>query len=171
VEIRKNHTLLYYAAQLARERGVDLPPIVLVGKMGWLAGDIQHIMQHDTYAKEKILVLGGVPDTQLEWLYRNCGFTIYPSFYEGWGLPIAESLCYGKPCLSSNTSSMPEVGGNLVDYFSPYDPAGCLDQIVRYLDKGVLRQKAQAIQTSYRLRTWDDAFADVQQFIASIKPS
>jgi glycosyltransferase involved in cell wall biosynthesis len=165
VEIRKNHTLLYYMAQLARERGVKLPPIVLVGKLGWLAGDIQFILHNDPLAKGQFVIQRAVTDGQLEWLYRNCSFTIYPSFYEGWGLPIAESLVHGKPCLSSNTSSMPEVGGDLVDYFSPYDPAGCLDQVVRYLDPELLSRKAAAIAAGYHARSWDDAYADVQRAI------
>jgi glycosyltransferase involved in cell wall biosynthesis len=166
VEIRKNHTLLYYVARLARERKVDLPPIVLVGKMGWLAGDIQFILNNDQTAKEQFVITQAVTDAELEWLYRNCSFTIYPSFYEGWGLPIAESLVYGKPCLASNTSSMPEVGGDLVDYFSPYDAGDCLDQIVKYLDKTTLEHKAKAVRESYRPRSWDDAFQDVQAFVS-----
>ncbi|GAB4049551.1 hypothetical protein GCM10028775_18410 [Catellatospora paridis] len=166
VEIRKNHTLLYYVARLARERKVELPPIVLAGKMGWQTGDIQFILNNDQTAKEQFVIAQAVTDAELEWLYRNCSFTIYPSFYEGWGLPIAESLVYGKPCLASNTSSMPEVGGDLVDYFSPYDAGECLDQIVKYLDKATLEHKAETIKRSYRPRSWDDAFQDVRAFVS-----
>lgn len=60
-------------------------------------------------------------DTELTHLYRNALFTVFPSTYEGWGLPIGESLWMGKFCVTSNVSSMPEVGGPFCDYFDPLD--------------------------------------------------
>ena len=65
-------------------------------------------------------------DEELAWMYKNCAFSIYPSFYEGWGLPIAESAFYGAPCLASSTSSMPEVAGSAVDYFNPASTDSCM---------------------------------------------
>jgi len=52
-------------------------------------------------------------DEELAYLYKNSLFTVFPSYYEGWGLPIGESLWFGKPVVASNTSSMREVGGML----------------------------------------------------------
>ena len=96
VEIRKNHTLLYYTYKLAAERGITLPQLVIVGGQGWLSGDLQYLIQHDPAMKSKIVILNNVSDSGLSWIYEKCLFTIYPSMYEGWGLPVAESLAYGK---------------------------------------------------------------------------
>ena len=52
-------------------------------------------------------------DRELAWLYGRAAFTVFPSLAEGWGLPIGESLWFGKPCVASDATSMPEVGGPL----------------------------------------------------------
>jgi len=96
VEVRKNHTLLYYAYKLAAEKGVKLPQLIIIGGSGWYSGDIQYLIATDPATQNEIKVVHGVADDGLAWLYENCQFTIYPSMYEGWGLPIAESLAYGR---------------------------------------------------------------------------
>jgi glycosyltransferase involved in cell wall biosynthesis len=58
-------------------------------------------------------------DTEIAALYQGCLFTLYPSLYEGWGLPITESLAFGKPCLIADRTSLPEAGGSLVRQFDP----------------------------------------------------
>ena len=154
VEIRKNHLLLYYAYKLGLEKDIDLPQLVVVGSRGWLSGDFQYLVENDPALKDKLVILDNVNDTGLQWIYQNCLFTVYPSMYEGWGLPVAESLAYGKMCLASNSSSIPEIAGDLIDYFSPYDPADCLSQLVKYLDIDKLGQKEAQIKAKYRLTTW-----------------
>ena len=111
IEVRKNHALLYYTYKLAYEQHIELPPIVIVGRRSWLSDDIYEVMTHDPQTKAKFVFLHDAGDEELAWLYRHCEFSVYPSFYEGWGLPIGESLAYGVPCIASRTSSMPEVAG------------------------------------------------------------
>jgi glycosyltransferase involved in cell wall biosynthesis len=74
--------------------------------------------------------------------------------YEGWGLPVAESFAYGKPCVSSDISSMPEIAGDLAVYFSPYDAAGCLEAISTYLEPNKLQKMAERVQAEYKPTTW-----------------
>jgi glycosyltransferase involved in cell wall biosynthesis len=161
IEIRKNHSLLYYAYKLAEERGIELPQLVIVGSRGWLTGDFQYLVEHDTALKDKIIILDSVSDEALDWIYENCLFTVYPSFYEGWGLPVAESLAHGKPCVASNASSIPEIGGGLVDYFSPYSASECLESITKYLSESTLSKKQKEIKESYKLTTWEQTFNQV----------
>jgi glycosyltransferase involved in cell wall biosynthesis len=104
-------------------------------------------------------------DAQLDWLYTHCMFTVYPSVYEGWGLPVAESLAYGKLCISSNTSSMPEIAGDLIEYFSPYDPAACLALLEKYLDPEVRQHKEAEIKKNYAPRSWDATFQQIESII------
>ena len=73
--------------------------------------------------------LGG----ELRQAYRSCLFTVFPSLCEGWGLPVAESLVQGKFCVASNCTSIPEVGGDLIDYFDPTDDDDALAKIERVL--------------------------------------
>jgi glycosyltransferase involved in cell wall biosynthesis len=72
-------------------------------------------------------------------------------------LPIAESLAHGKFCIASNRTSIPEVGGNLVDYFDPADEDDALAKIERpLLDPAYLATREAQVRTGYRRRTWSD---------------
>jgi hypothetical protein len=167
IESRKNHTLLYYTYRLAAERGIELPPLVIVGRRGWKTDDLYEILTHDLQVKDKFVILESASDENLSWLYGNCLFTIYPSFYEGWGLPISESVNYGTPCLCSNTSSMPEVAGDLVTYFSPFSTDECLKAVLDMLKPGAIEASKERLKT-YRPTLWDDTFESVKKGLGRI---
>lgn len=167
IEIRKNHSLLYSVYKLAAERNVELPQLVIVGSRGWLSGDLQYLIEHDPAMKEKILILDNVNDNGLAWVYQNCDYTVYPSMYEGWGLPVAESLAYGKVCLASNSSSVPEIAGELLDYFSPYNPEECLSVMVGYIqDPSLLESKQKRIVRQYQTTSWQQTYQQVRKSIS-----
>jgi hypothetical protein len=94
IEARKNHALLYYVYKLALSKGINLPKIAIVGRRGWGTDDIYTIMTNDPAVKDKFVFLHGMGDEELSWLYSHSLFTVFPSFYEGWGIPIAESVAY-----------------------------------------------------------------------------
>ena len=96
-------------------------------------------------------------DTELNHLYRNCLFTVYPSLYEGWGLPVGESLWHGKICAASYCSSMPEVGGYDCDYFDPCNPADIEQTLWRLIfDDHYRAQRMSGIDRG-RLQSWQDS--------------
>jgi hypothetical protein len=170
VEARKNHLLLYYAYKSLLQQGVDLPLLVIVGRKGWLTKDLCYILEHDEDVRGKIVVKETITDAELSWLYKNCLFTVFPSFYEGWGLPIAESLSYGKVTLSSNTSSLTEAGLDMADYFSPFSTDELKLLISTYLDKTNRSSREKSISVSYKPKNWKDAateFADKVDTIVS----
>jgi len=156
IEVRKNHALLYYAYKEANKQGIVLPKLVLAGRRGWLTGDLQYMLTHDPEIKGKIEIIEGPSDQELAWLYENCLFTVYPSFYEGWGLPVAESIQYGKACLATSSTSVPEIAGELIDYFSPFDPLGCLRGITTLLEKKYRLSQEKNLKKGYRLTSWED---------------
>lgn len=168
IEARKNHNAIFYLVREAHKRGIDIPEIVIVGRSGWHTEDVRYMIHNDPVAKERIRIINDVNDNQLAWLYKNCKFTVFPSFYEGWGMPIAESLSYGKLCLSSNTSSMPEIAGDLIDYFSPYDTGALTDLTIKYLNTELLSKKEKRIKKGYKPTSWDDMFNEVRLLVDGI---
>jgi len=123
IEARKNHLLLFRVwrrllEELPREQ---VPTLVFAGRIGWLVDDLMHQIANTDNLNGKLLVLQSPTDTELAALYRGCLFTLFPSFFEGWGLPVTESLAFGKPCLISDRTSLPEAGGNLARSFDPDD--------------------------------------------------
>ena len=159
IEIRKNHRLLVRVWQRLVERhGADLvPALIFVGQIGWSFDGLLADLKASEHLNGKIILLRGLSDAELQQAYRCCLFTVFPSLCEGWGLPVAESLAYGKFCVASNRTSIPEVGGNLIDYFDPSNEEDALAKIERpLLDPGYLAAREEQIRTQYRRRTWAD---------------
>jgi glycosyltransferase involved in cell wall biosynthesis len=166
LEIRKNHILLYTAYKLAGSKGIKLPPLVVVGRPGWHAGDVIYSIKNDPDVRGLITIRKDTSDAELVWLFQNCRFAMYPATYEGWGLPHAEALALGKVSLTSSTSSLPEVAGDLVDYFNPFDPAECLNVITKYLDPQVLSAAEARIKANYRPQSWQESY---NEFAAAVE--
>jgi hypothetical protein len=81
---------------------------------------------------------------------------VYASFYEGWGLPVTESLCYGKACLTVNHSSLPEAGGKFADYYEPESVSSFVSNIERIIfDPEYRAARERQIAEEFRPRSWN----------------
>lgn len=156
LQSRKNFDLLYRLwRRLSEQSTPGLPKLIIVGRKGFGTADLLWQISHDPLVQQSIKVLHQVSDNELSWLYRNCLWTLYPSFYEGWGLPISESLAHGKYCLASNAASLPEVGQGLVKHLDPLDFRAwqeAVNELIRAPE--VLIELEKRIATSYRAVTW-----------------
>lgn len=167
VESRKNHVLMYYVYKLAKSRGVKLPKLVIAGRPGHRTENIIDIIKDDPDVNSDIIMLFDTDDHELSWLYQNCRFTVYPSFYEGWGLPIAESVANGVPCICSNTSSMTEVAPGYVEYFNPCSADECLSAMIKYMDDTIYK-KAKLKTQKYKPVSWDDTYKEVEKALLAV---
>ena len=104
-------------AHLVQTRDFELD-LVLAGQLGWLSEPIAFAARHSA-AAHRIHLLGYVNEDEAAALYTGAKFFCYPSLHEGFGLPVLEALACGAPVLASNRSSIPEVGGEVVEYFDP----------------------------------------------------
>ncbi|MBC7943033.1 glycosyltransferase, partial [Candidatus Saccharibacteria bacterium] len=121
-------------------------------------------MTNDPDTKDLFVFLHDASDEELSWIYDHSLFSVYPSHYEGWGLPVAESIAHGVPCIASNTSSIPEIAGDLIPYFSPTSTDECLQAICGLLDDKTLSNAKQKI-SAYRPTSWDETFAQIRGII------
>ena len=121
IEPRKNQLLLVQAYARYLEAGGHPMPLVLAGGKGWLMEDFQQQVAN-LGLSDRVILTGYVSDDEMVWLYRNCYASLYPSVFEGFGLPILEGMQFGAPTLSSNATSMPEVAGDAAILLSPHDP-------------------------------------------------
>ncbi|MHC8378128.1 glycosyltransferase family 4 protein [Pseudomonas sp. MDT1-16] len=163
IERRKNHEVLYRAYTRLVDKGVkDLPKLVFVGMPGWGVSDFLTDVGLDPRTKEYIRVLNNVSDSDLMRLYQGCTMTAFPSLYEGWGLPVAESLAAGKYCLASSAASVPEVGGDLLDYLDPWNISEWVDALEKYLFvPGELELKEAAIKQRYKAISWKETASKI----------
>lgn len=172
IEKRKNHEMIYRAVVRLLDGGrVDLPRVVFVGMHGWGVNDFMNDLRFDPRVRDRICVLNRVSDDDLAQLYRNTLFTLFPSLYEGWGLPVAESLAYGKFCIASSMGALPEVGGDLIDYLDPWDIHGWVGAISRYLDgPAALAAREAQIRTHFRPTKWSQTAATVYDAAMALLP-
>jgi glycosyltransferase involved in cell wall biosynthesis len=118
-EPRKNIGTLVRAYMNLPERVKNHYSLVIAGGKGWMNSDIELLIESQDTAR--IRRIGYVDEQDLPSLYSAAAVFVYPSYYEGFGLPILEAMSCGAPVITSNTSSMPEIGGGAALYFDPTD--------------------------------------------------
>lgn len=118
LEPRKNVITLIKAFEKYKTTTHTKHQLVLVGKKGWKFQSIIQAIDNSPYKKD-IFLPGYIKREDLPALYSMADFFVYPSSYEGFGLPVLEAMACGTPVITSKVSSLPEVGGEAVHYFSP----------------------------------------------------
>ena len=122
IESRKQHAMALEAWHRLGEQHADLPDLVCVGRLGWHAEEFLEPYVATRGLDGRVSVLThSVSDEEVAAFYEHSQFTIYPSAYEGWGLPVSESLAFGKVVVAARNSSIPEAGGELASYFTTGD--------------------------------------------------
>jgi glycosyltransferase involved in cell wall biosynthesis len=116
------------------------PPLVLVGSKGWLSDEIYDLPKK-LGIEEQVRFLGYIPDEKLPTLYSGAKAFLFPSLFEGFGLPILEAFACGCPVLTSNISSMPEVAGKTAILVNPYSIDEITQGIQQISTNGKQRQK------------------------------
>ena len=170
IEPRKNHRVLYDAwDRCVRSGAVDKERdrLVFVGRIGWAVDDLMRELSANPATRDSILILNDVDDDTLATLYRECAFVLFPSFWEGYGIPVAEALGYGKPCISSDAGSLCEIGGDLVMRIDPKDTIRWAEAVARYMGaQNELDDWSARIRAAHRPVTWD---ASAEYFFGTIK--
>ncbi|HEY7823526.1 MAG TPA: glycosyltransferase [Acidimicrobiia bacterium] len=161
VESRKNHLLALRAWQRLIERHgrENVPDLVCIGRLGWNAGAFLREYVYTAGLDGKLSVLSSsVGDGELASFYAHAEFTIYPSNYEGWGLPVSESLAFGTLPVVANNSSLREAGGDLAVYFRTDDVDSFVTAVeTNALDRARRRELTERIRTASTLElTWED---------------
>lgn len=161
LEIRKNHEVLYRALLHLLAQGVeDLPLLVFAGMRGWRIDDLLASLELDPRVQGRVRLLSHASDADIAALYQHCQFTAFPSQYEGWGLPVAESLAYGRVCLASNAGSVPEIARELTDLIDPHDVQAWASRMLAYSRDTALREaREREIAARYRVTPWRETAA------------
>ncbi len=138
VKPHKNLERLIEAFCLVRTRGLDHLRLVLIGdEISKYASLRRAIHRHQLH--KYVRLLGYVPEETLAVMYRLAGVFVFPSLYEGFGLPPLEAMASGTPVVTSNVSSLPEVAGDAAVLVDPYDAKAIADGIARVLTDERLR--------------------------------
>lgn len=170
LEARKNQVCLLEAASLLWRRGLTFE-LVLIGMVNLETGSpaMRRVIAME---KEGLPVkwLGAVSENRLREEYMRCHFTVYPSVAEGFGLPVAESIRFGRPCVTANSGAIAELasGGGCVQVDTT-SPSALATGMARLLEeRALLETRALEAQTRH-LRTWRDYARDLQAWMDHLK--
>jgi len=155
LEPRKNHATLFAALRHLAGR-VDLP-LVVAGRRGWQDEPILSAAE-PLVRSGRVVLLDYVPDALLPGLYAGAAAVVYPSWYEGFGLPLLEALAAGVPTVASTAPALREIGGEAALYAAPDDPAAIADAIAQALTTAQHKPAARAARQD-RARRYDWAGA------------
>ena len=143
LEPRKNLAAAIRAFGTLPERLRGVTPLVIAGQRGWLSGEIETLI-HNGEAAGWLRFLGFVPQEELPVIYAGARLFVYPSHYEGFGLPVVEAMASGVPVITSSVSCLPEVAGDAADLVHPDDVDGLRISMERLLEDEGHRDELRA---------------------------
>jgi len=167
IEPRKNLTTLLEAYRTLRAQGSELK-LVIAGKKGWLYEGFFRRLRELGLERE-VVFPGFVPDEDLPALYSAAEFFVFPSLYEGFGLPVLEAMACGTPVVASNSSSLPEVIGEAGIMVEPRDIRALAEAMERVLaDQGKQREMREKGLRQAAKFTWERAAAMTMEVYRSV---
>ena len=168
VKPHKNLERLIDAFQIVRQRGLDHLKLVMIGddisKYASLRRAVHRYQLH-----KYVRFLGYLPEETLAVMYRLAGVFVFPSLYEGFGLPPLEAMASGTPVVTSNVSSLPEVAGDAAQLVDPYDPEAIADGIYRVLtDVDLRRELRRRGLARARQFSWETSVRRVREIYGEV---
>jgi len=159
IEPRKNHLLLLNIWRQLTQLSISVPKLLVIGKRGWENENVIDMLERSPSLQGVVIEKPDLNDVQLIRLLRGARALLYPSFCEGWGMPVVESLALGTPAICSDISALRESGQDIPDYIDPLDGKKWMETIINYCDvDSSSRNQQMARIGSFRPPTWDEHF-------------
>ena len=154
---RKNHKLLAEAWRLLWSAIGNCTPWLLFVGGGDPDPALSNMLERDSVAGGRIVRMQHVNDENLHLLYEHALMTAYPSFAEGYGIPVAEALSHGKICLAAPSGGIREIDDRLIDFIDPLQPVSVVEKLMTYLqDPSRRREREAQIKRCYRSTDWSE---------------
>lgn len=167
IEPRKNVLGVVEAFNILRSK-VDAS-LLIAGKWGWKFSDVKKAIEESPY-KEQIHVLGEVTSEEKAILYKNADVFVFPSFYEGFGLPVLEAMSFGVPVVLSANSSLMEIGGNACVYVNAFNVLEIAKACEEILLNGDLRKRLSIASIAQASKfSWEKAAQLMLRHVRSLK--
>jgi glycosyltransferase involved in cell wall biosynthesis len=167
IEPRKNHLLLLNIwRRLVETKGDKAPNLIIIGQRGWKCKNIIDMLDDCTSIKNKIFETNNCRDADLYGYLSNATALLFPSFAEGYGLPLVEALQLGVPVIASDIEVFHEIAGDIPDYIDPLDAIKWMSTIMDYAKPNSLMRANQFQRMiGYKVPTWDEHFKIVDEII------
>jgi glycosyltransferase involved in cell wall biosynthesis len=171
IEPRKNHWMLLHAwRRLVEEMGDRTPHLVLVGQRGWECENVVDMLERCEPLRGFVHELPSCSDSELAHYLRHARALLFPSFVEGYGLPLVEALMLGTPAIASNLPAFAEATGDIPDYLDPLDGPAWIRAVREYSQADHPRRTARVEQLRvFREPTWSDHFENVDKLLEGMQ--
>jgi glycosyltransferase involved in cell wall biosynthesis len=168
VKPHKNLERLIEAFHIVRNRGFDHLKLIMIGdEISKYAALRRAVHRHQLH--KYVRFLGYLPEETLAVMYRLAGVFVFPSLYEGFGLPPLEAMASGTPVVTSNVSSLPEVAGDAAVLVDPYDPVAIADGIYSVLaDEWLRRELRRKGLARARQFSWETSIRRVREIYREV---
>ena len=154
LEPRKNHSYLLDTFDRLWAKGIDVN-LCFIGRVGWKVDDLLERIKSNSEYQRRLFFWSDINDVELAYCYQHASMLVFPSFIEGFGLPIIESLGHGLPVLASDTPIHREVGLDHVGYFDLADP-GSLEKQIEGIEKNGIPD-CLMVDPDYRWLDWESS--------------
>jgi glycosyltransferase involved in cell wall biosynthesis len=170
IEGRKNHLLLLNLWRDWVERGrTSIPKLMIVGQRGWAAEQTLAMLDRCPSLKSHVVELPNCDDATLTNLIGNARALVFPSFVEGYGMPLAEALAAGVPVIASDLPVFREIAGSVPTYCDPTDSKSWGDAIMAYTPTdSAIRAKQCAAMSGYTAPTWLEHFEKLDLWLVEL---
>jgi glycosyltransferase involved in cell wall biosynthesis len=170
IEGRKNHLMLLKLWQiLIAKHGPSTPRLVVIGQRGWENDAAFALLDSHAALRDYVIELPRCTDAELAHYLRDATALLFPSFAEGYGMPLVEALGVGTPVIASNLAVFHELAGDISEYLAPDDITGWQSIIEKYSEPGSPKRTAQLSRMSaYAMPTWDQHFAKVDEWLCHL---
>lgn len=170
IEGRKNHLLLLKIwTRLVRQFGRDAPRLLIIGQRGWECDDVFDLLDRSDALRGAVAEISHCDDETLADHLSGARALLFPSFAEGYGLPLVEALKLGVPVIASDLPVFREIAGDIPDYLDPLDQSAWERTIVSYAgDPSPARASQLDRLRDFCAPTWKSHFATVDQWIRSL---
>lgn len=167
IEPRKNHLLLLHVwRQIVAELGEAAPQLVVIGQRGWECEQVVDLLDRCTALQGHVTELPRCGDQELATWLAHAQALLFPSFTEGFGMPLVEALTLGVPVIASDLPVFREVAGGIPDYLDPIDGLGWYQRVLGYLAVGGPMRCAQRVRMEgFRAPTWGEHFTVVESLL------
>ncbi|MBB3258034.1 glycosyltransferase involved in cell wall biosynthesis [Paraburkholderia bannensis] len=170
IEPRKNHWfLLQVWRRLVERHGAAAPKLVVIGRRGWECENAIDMLDRCTHLQGAVIELHGCSDEDLRTWMQHAQALLFPSFVEGYGMPLVEALALGVPVIASDLGVFREIADNIPDYLDPLDGPGWLASVEAYAAPNNGARATQLVRIErFSAPSWADHFEAVDQFLASL---
>jgi glycosyltransferase involved in cell wall biosynthesis len=170
IEPRKNHLLLLHVwRELIEQLGEYAPRLIVIGRRGWECEQVVDMLDRCIILNGFVIEISNCNDQELACWLEQARALLFPSFTEGYGLPLIEALSLGVPAIVSDIAVFREIAGNVPEYISPIDGTGWKQTILEYMNlRSTARQAQIERMANYKAPTWADHFRVVEELLVTL---